>query len=37
MGIIAVAGGLGDVGRTIVEEILDSKIHQVYILTRKVI
>jgi len=36
MSVVAVAGGLGDVGRTIVEEILRGMKHRVYILTRKV-
>lgn len=36
MSVVAVAGGLGDVGRTIVEEILRGMKHKVYILTRKV-
>ncbi|EXJ66482.1 uncharacterized protein A1O5_10634 [Cladophialophora psammophila CBS 110553] len=35
MVVVAVAGGLGDVGRTIVEEIHRSQRHQVYVLTRQ--
>lgn len=36
MAIIAVAGGTGDVGRTIVEALLDSGKHKVFVLGRKV-
>ena len=36
MGRIAVAGGTGAVGKTFVEVLLQSKKHDVFILTRKV-
>ncbi|KAJ9136941.1 hypothetical protein NKR23_g9560 [Pleurostoma richardsiae] len=35
MVIVAVAGGLGDVGRTIVEEIVRRKDHKIYVISRK--
>uniref|UniRef100_A0A0B7KC18 NAD(P)-binding domain-containing protein n=1 Tax=Bionectria ochroleuca TaxID=29856 RepID=A0A0B7KC18_BIOOC len=35
MGVVAVAGGTGDVGRTITEQLAESGKHTVYILSRK--
>ncbi|KAI9150457.1 Oxidoreductase BOA1 [Paramyrothecium foliicola] len=35
MGVIAVAGGTGDVGRTIVEQLVSSGKHEIFILARK--
>jgi NAD dependent epimerase/dehydratase family enzyme len=37
MGVVAVAGGTGDVGRTITEQLAESGKHTVYILSRKVL
>jgi len=36
MSVIAVAGGLGDLGRLIVNALLETGKHEVYILSRKV-
>jgi hypothetical protein len=36
MGIIAVAGGSGNIGRTIVDAVLATKSHEVIVLARKV-
>lgn len=36
MSIIAVAGGLGDLGRLIVDALLETGKHEVYIMSRKV-
>jgi nucleoside-diphosphate-sugar epimerase len=36
MAIVAVAGGTGDVGRTIVEALLETGKHTVFVLGRKV-
>lgn len=37
MGVVAVAGGTGDVGRTIAEYLAGSGKHTIYILSRKVL
>lgn len=36
MVVIAVAGGLGDLGKLIVEALLDTGKHEVYVLSRRV-
>lgn len=37
MSVVAVAGGLGDLGRLITDALLETGKHEVYILSRKVI
>lgn len=36
MGVVAVAGGTGDLGKTIVQQLVDGGKHRVLVLTRKV-
>lgn len=37
MGVVAVAGGLGDLGRLITDALFETAKYEVYILSRKVI
>lgn len=37
MAVVAIAGGLGDLGRVITNALLETGKHEVYVLSRKVI